>query len=182
MLMACAAWSSCSSGSILVCWVTTCSLLGPMLRGNTSLLHPSLSALLLPLTVEEFLQEANHSLGVNGARRQDGGQTHTGCKSLCAATSHSCCDSSAQSSFRLMQLPSITGREGGGHAAEVPAVHPLLAHRAPQGRSCAQQSSPHSVHGRSSRGCHWARGEAQRGGKPSFVNMMYNCFSILGVH
>lgn len=91
-----------------------------------SSLHPSLSALLLPLMVEELLQEVSHSLGVKGARRQDGGQTHMGCKSLSAATFRSRCDSSAQSSITLMQLPSVTGREGGGHAAEVSAVCPLL--------------------------------------------------------
>ena len=100
-----------------------------MLRGNVSPLYPSLSTLLLPLMVEESLQESSHSLGVKGARRQDGGQTRTGCESLCVAISHSRHDSSAQSSVMLMQLPCVRGKGGGGQAAEVSAVHPLLSCR-----------------------------------------------------
>lgn len=46
---------------------------------------------------------------MKAARRQDGGQIHPGCQSLCAATSHSHCDSSAPSPVRLMLLAEEEG-------------------------------------------------------------------------
>lgn len=71
--------------------------------------HCPLCIPLSPPSACQWLQEASHSLGTKGERRQDGGQIHTGCESLCAATFHSHCDSSAQSSVRLMLLAEEEG-------------------------------------------------------------------------
>lgn len=127
--------------------------------GALSPLHPSLPTFLLPMAAGSEPQPGHEG-------SEDGGQSHTGCGSLCAATSHSHCDSSAPSSARLMLLPSTTGRGGGGSTAEGSAVHPPLSCR---DCLCPARSLP-SVYGRSRR-AGTGEGEERRGsGEPSFAN------------
>lgn len=118
-----------------------------------------------------WLQEARHSLGMKGARRQHGGQIHTGCESLCAATSHSHCDSSAQSSARPMLL---AGRRREQCRGICGSSSPIL-----QGRVCAQQgTSLPSVHGRSS-GAGTGEGEKRRAVESAHLQIGFRTVGLL---
>lgn len=111
-----------------------------------------------------WLQEARHRLGMKGARRQDGGQIHTGCESLCAATSHSHCDSSARSSARLTVL---AGRRRERCRGICSSSSPVL-----QGRACAQPGTLPSVYGRSSGA---GTGEGEKRGGMEYIHLQIGC-------
>lgn len=116
-----------------------------------------------------WLQEARHSLGTKGARRQHGGQIHTGCESLCAATSHSHCDSSAQSSARLMLL---AGRRR--EQCEGCAVHPPVLQ---DGSVPSRAAFPPGTGGAAA----LALGREESAHLQTGVGLQ-DCFSLIGAH